>query len=129
MVVSPAPAEAVVVSPAPAEAVVVSPAPVEAGAAEQNAVEPNAGSEAEKAAALEGLLHNLKTTQADTNLTEEEKKANAAFMEFIESIRVSAEEAKKLDSMGRDLQNGGAEPNLADGRSAKIEHGAQQDKK
>jgi hypothetical protein len=102
----------------------VAPAPVKGAAAEQIAAEPNA-----RSAALEGLLHNLKATQTDAELTEEEKKATAELQEFIESIKVSTEEAKKLDKLGRELQNGGAEPNVKESRDAKIERGPQQDSK
>jgi len=113
----------------PAEANVISPIAVEGEAAEQIATEPNAPSAAEEAAAREELLRSLKAAQANTELTEDEKKSNAAFIEFIESIRISAEEAKKLDKLGRDLQNGNAEPNLVEGHSTKIEHETQKSKK
>ncbi len=117
------------ISPVPAEAEVASPAPVEDVVAEQAAAEPNARSAAEEAAAMEGLLHNLKAAEANTELTEEEKKSNAALVEFIESIRVNAEEAKKLDKLGKELQNGGGEPNIAEGRITKIEREPQQGSK
>ena len=109
------------ISPAPAEAEVVSPTPVESGAAEQIAAEPNAEIMAQNAA----LLGEMLAAEANSaELAEEERKANAVLEEFIESIRVSADEAKKLDKLGRDLQNGGAEPNFAEGRITKVERGA-----
>jgi hypothetical protein len=108
------------VSAAPAEANVVSPTPVKA--AEQIDAEPNTKSVAEKAAALEEILRNLNAAKAGAGSTEEEKKGNDELEKFIESIRVSAEETEKLDKLGEDLQNGGAEPNLVEGRSGKVEH-------
>jgi hypothetical protein len=76
---------------------------------------------AQDAVLLEGILA---AEANNAELTEGERKANAVLEEFIESIRVSAEEAKKLDKLGKDLQNGGTEPNLAGGRITKIERGA-----
>jgi hypothetical protein len=105
--------------PAPAKAVIVSPTPVE-GKAEQVAAEPNAMLGAEEVAALEGLVRNLRTAEANAGLAEEDKKANDELEKFVESIKVSTEEAQKLDQLGKDLQSGGAEANLV-GRNAKIE--------
>jgi len=122
----PPPEEVKTVSPAPAEAEVVSPTPVESEAAKQIAAEPNAEKMAQNAALLEGILA---AEANNAELTEGERKANAALEEFIESIRVSAEEAKKLDKLGKDLQNGGAEPNLAEGRNAKVERGPRRSRK
>ena len=52
---------------------------------------------------------------------------------FVEAIRIDAEEARKLDSLGKKLQNGGedsnTEPNVSEDRSTKIERKPQQPKK
>ena len=99
----------------------------------QMSAEESAESRAEKAAALEELVRGLKAIQADVESeqvkTEEEKEADAALAKFIESIRIDAEEAKKLNTLGRKLQNGGEEPNLAEDRSTKVERKPQQPKK
>jgi hypothetical protein len=97
-------------------------APAENAAAEQINAEESADLKAE-VAAMDDLVRKLKAAEANEELTEEDKKANAEFEKFVESIRVSAEEAKKLDKLGKDLQqNGGTEPNLVKGAGAKVEH-------
>jgi len=96
----------------------------------QMSAEESAESMAESAAALEELVRELKAVQADTESeqaeTEKDKKEADAMLErFIESLRISAEEAKELNNLGKKLQNGGTDPN----RSTKIERKPQQPKK
>ena len=99
--------------------------PAEREAAGQIGPEKSAKSRAEKTAALEELVRDLRAAQAATASeqtgTKRGKKDTAMLEKFIEAIRISAEEAKKLDSLGRKLQNGGVDPNLAKDRSTKVE--------
>ena len=104
----------------------------------QMSAEESAESMSERAAALDELVRELKAIQAagesEQAETEEDKEADAALEKFIETIRISAEEAKELNNLGRKLQNGGeepnvAEPNLSEQRSAKIERKPQQREK
>jgi hypothetical protein len=101
--------------------------------ARQMSAEESAESRAEKTAALEELIRELRAARADEESeqaeTKQEKKDGDALEKFIEAIRISAEEAKKLDSLGRKLQNGGEEPNLAEDRSTKVERKPQQREK
>lgn len=86
--------------------------------------------EAERTAVLEEIIRELRASKADAESeqaqTEEDKKADAMLERFIETIRISEEEARKLDNLGRELQNGNTEPN---DRSTKIEPKPQQPKK
>jgi hypothetical protein len=101
--------------------------------ARQMSAEESAESRAEKAAALEELVRELKAIQADVESeqaeTEQGEKDIAALEKFIETIRIGAEEAKELNNLGRKLQNGGAEPNVSEDRSTKVERKPQQPKK
>lgn len=92
---------------------------------------------AEEAAALEGLVHGLKAIEAEEDseqagIDEEDEQADEMLAKFIESIRISAEEAKELNRLGKKLQNGGtdpnAEPNLAN-RTPKVERRPQRPRK
>ncbi len=92
----------------------------------QMSAEESAESRAEKTAALEELIRELRAARADVESeqaeTEEEENGRDALAKFIESIRIDAEEAKKLNTLGKKLQNGGAEPNIVDDHnSTKIE--------
>jgi len=82
--------------------------------------------DAEKTAALEGLIREMRDArevpQSDQTGTKHDKKDIAVLEKFIEAIRISAEEAKKLDNLGKKLQNGNAEPNIIKQPSSKIEH-------
>jgi hypothetical protein len=100
------PVEVKTVSPAPAKTTAVVPPMPVASEAEQVAAEPNAMTP-EEIAALEGLVRNLRAAEANAELTEEDKKANAEFEKIVESIKVSTDEAKKLDKLGKDLQKQG----------------------
>ena len=88
---------------------------------------------AERTAALEEIIRELKASKADAESeqakTEEEKEADAALERFIESIRIDAEEARELNNLGKELQNGGEEPNVSEDRSTKIKRKPQQPKK
>jgi N-acetyl-beta-hexosaminidase len=99
----------------------------------QMSAEESAESRAEKAAALDELVRELKAIQAVGEFeqagTEQGKKDGDALEKFIESIRIDAEEAKKLNNLGKELQNGGEEPNLAEDRSTKVERKPQQREK
>jgi len=99
----------------------------------QMSAEESAESRAEKAAALDELVRELKAIQAagesEQAGTEQGKKDGDALEKFIESIRIDAEEAKKLNNLGKELQNGGEEPNLAEDRSTKVERKPQQREK
>jgi hypothetical protein len=99
----------------------------------QMSAEESAESRAEKAAALDELVRELKAIQAagesEQAGTKQEKKDGDALEKFIESIRIDAEEAKKLNNLGKELQNGGEEPNLAEDRSTKVERKPQQREK
>ena len=101
--------------------------------ARQMSAEESAESRAEKAAALEELVRELRAIQATGESeqagTKQEKKDGDALEKFIEAIRIDAEEAKKLNNLGKELQNGGEEPNLAEDRSTKVERKPQQPKK
>jgi hypothetical protein len=127
--------EAALPSPPPEQVKLALPAPHEGKAAEQVTDEESAESRAENAAALEELVRELKAVQADeeseqAGTKQGEKEEEDPLKKFIESIRISAEEAKKLDSLGKKLQNGGEEPNVADpNRSTKIEPKPQRPKK
>jgi len=107
-------------------------------AAGQMSAEESAESRAERTAALEEIVRELRAARADVESEqaeiEQDKEADAALEKFIESLRISAEEAKELNTLGRKLQNGGeepnvAEPNLAEDRSTKVERKPQQRKK
>jgi hypothetical protein len=89
----------------------------------QMGAEKSAESKAEGTTALDELVRGLKAIQATGQAeTEEDKESDAMLEKFIESIRISAEEAKNLNNLGRKLQNGGAEPNIVgDHNSTKIE--------
>ncbi len=99
----------------------------------QMSAEESAESMAENAAALEELVRELKAIQAaggsEQAGTQQEKKDGDALAKFIESLRIDAEEAKKLNNLGKKLQNGGAEPNVSEDRSTKVERKPQQPKK
>jgi len=101
----------------------------------QMGAEESAKSMAEKTAALdlEELVRELKAIQAagesEQAGTKQEKKDGDALEKFIESLRISAEEAKELNNLGKELQNGGEEPNLAEDRSTKVERKPQQREK
>ncbi|MBA7664956.1 hypothetical protein ES703_73022 [subsurface metagenome] len=100
----------------------------------QMSAEESAESMAENAAALEELVRELKAIQAaaasEQAGTQQEKKDGDALEKFVEAIRIDAEEARKLDSLGRKLQNGGAEPNIVDDHnSTKVERKPQQREK
>ncbi len=100
----------------------------------QMSAEESAESRAEKTAALEELVRELKAARvaaaSEQAGTQQEKKDGDALAKFIESIRIDAEEARKLDSLGRKLQNGGAEPNIVDDHnSTKVERKPQQREK
>ena len=88
---------------------------------------------AETTAALEELIRELRAARADVESeqaeTKQEKKDGDALEKFIEAIRIDAEEAKELNNLGRELQNGGEEPNLAEDRSTKVERKPQQREK
>ena len=104
--------------------------PAEQGVtAEQIGDEERAKWKAERTAALEGIIRELRASMADAESeqagTEKDKEADAAFEKFVEAIRIDAEEARRLDSLGKKLQNGGEDPN----RSTKIERKPQQPKK
>jgi hypothetical protein len=119
------------------DAEAVSPQPEQGTTAEQISDEERTKARAETAAVLEEIIRELRAAQADEESeqvkTEEDKEADAALVKFIEAIRIDAEEARKLDSLGKDLQNGGAEPNaepnVSEDRSTKIEPKPQQPKK
>jgi hypothetical protein len=106
------------------------PALAEGGAAEQIGDEERTKLKAERTAALEGIVRELRAARADAESkqagTKQEKKDGDALEKFIEAIRISEEEAKKLDSLGKKLQNGGTDPNTEPSRSAKIERKPQQ---
>ncbi len=101
--------------------------------AEESAESMAENAAAENAAALEELVRELKAAQAagesEQAETEQGKKDIAALEKFIESLRISAEEAKKLNTLGRKLQNGGEEPNLAEDSSTKVERKPQRREK
>jgi hypothetical protein len=105
----------------------------DAKAARQVDPEERARLRAETTAALEEIIRELRASRADAESeqagTEKDKEADAALEKFIEAIRIDAEEAKKLNSLGRKLQNGGEEPNVAEDRSTKVEPKPQQPKK
>lgn len=85
----------------------------------------------EGATALDELVRELKAIQTagESEQAETEQDKEAMLDKFIESLRISAEEAKELNNLGRELQNGGVEPNLAEDRSTKVERKPQQPKK
>ena len=100
----------------------------------QMSAEESAESRAEKTAALEELIRELRAARADVESeqaeTKQEKKDGDALEKFIEAIRIDAEEAKKLNNLGKELQNGGEEPNIVDDHnSTKIERKPQQREK
>ena len=100
----------------------------------QMSAEESAESMAESAAALEEFVRELKAIQAageaEQTGTEQGEKDIAALDKFIEAIRISAEEAKELNNLGRKLQNGGEEPNIIDDHnSTKIDPKPQQREK
>jgi hypothetical protein len=99
----------------------------------QMGAEESAKSMAEGTAALEEFIRELRAARADEESeqagTEQGKKDIAALDKFIEAIRIDAEEAKKLNNLGKELQNGGEEPNLAEDRSTKVERKPQQREK
>jgi len=84
--------------------------------------EESARARAKDTAALEELIREMRAAQADEESgqagPEHEKEDANAFEKFIESIRIGAEEAKNLNNLGKELQNGGTEPN---DRITKIE--------
>ncbi len=100
------------------------PALAEGGAAEQIDDE-------ERTAALEEIVRELRASEADAESEQvKTEKGSVALEKFIEAIRISEEEARRLDSLGKDLQNGGTDPNTEpNDRSTKVERKPQQPKK
>jgi hypothetical protein len=99
------------------QAMTVPPAP------DEDEAEESTESMAEDDTALDELVRELKAIQAAGQAeTEEGNEADVALDKFIETLRISAKEAERLNNLGRELQNGGAEPNIVDDHnSTKIE--------
>jgi hypothetical protein len=104
------------------QAMAVPPAPDEDEAAGQIGSEESAESMAEDDTALDELVRELKAIQAAGQAETEDDEADVALDKFIETLRISAKEAERLNNLGRELQNGGAEPNIVDDHNnTKIE--------